>query len=234
MIIPVELLTSCRSNSYGYYNMSGIEIKDIAILIIMSLHLNKKITDTKMFAMFKQYREGTLIRKVNTYHCKINDKWYNDTSTFEAIMDCYNDLCIKGDLSLETCLSYFNKLFNMNRNYCIDHFYFSYVKPIINNMNNRDGLKILNRVGIRDLDFITFEKFKSSYGAMDGYCCEDCDGCPSQYARSRYTQHIGRDYMEKYKDLAKGQLNAHKNSSGLKNPHNRLAGGTKPELIKLW
>jgi hypothetical protein len=222
MIIPKELLTYCKDNNYGYVNMSSVNNEDIAILAIIELHRNKKISYKKMMAMFKQYRSKTLIRKINTYHCKINNKWYSDGGTFTAIMDSYNELCIKEDFSIETCLKYFNLLFNMNKNYCIDHLYFAYFKQIIQGMNNYQGHQLLNLCNIDNINVMSYDDFKQTWQATSGYCCEDCDGPICQYMSNRYENHLGYNYQDNFKNLVKNKLNSMKTTSGLKNPQNRL------------
>jgi hypothetical protein len=224
MKIPKELLSNCENNSgYGYTNYSSVQDEDIAILALINLHMNNKINDTRLKALFSQYRNNTLIRKINTYHCKINNKWYNDCITFECIMDSWKELCDnKGDFDIETCLKYFNLLLNKNRNYCIDHFYFNYIQPIIRGYENWRGFELLNSLNLYDNTFMSYEKFEDTWQATSGYCCSDCDGCLSQYKQNRYQAYIGYDLRDKSERKAKEILNSMKTESALKNKENRL------------
>lgn len=191
MNIPHQIITLCEKSSYhygGYYNQTFISSSDIAIIAIISLHIKGKINDSRLNALFAQYRNGTLIRKVNTYHCRINDEWYSDDSTFTAFLDSYNQYCKPlFDLSDETVLKYFSKLLNKKRNYCIDHLYFTYVQPLLSQIDSSEIVqKVFAGMNIPNCEFITYEKANRNSDLESGYCCSDCSGCLGEYKRSRY------------------------------------------------
>lgn len=212
MIIPKEIINET------YYLISR---EDTAVLILINLHVNGLINDERLNSLFKQYRDKTLIRQINTYHCKINNQWYSCTNTFEVYQDCY-ELCKKIDFDLELCLKYFNLLLNTNRNYCIDHLYFIYVEPLIRAASSDDRYDLLDKLNIFNDEIMSYEKFSETWQATSGYCCSDCDGCLGEYKRSRYRNYIGYNIKEKYETKAKRILNSMKTKSALKNMNNPL------------
>lgn len=221
MNISNKLLTLIENWNSGYCNYSDIDNNDLAILAIFHLHQQKKINDERLNAYCKQYNNNTICRKVKTYHCKINDKWYNDSSTFTAIMDSYNELCIKQDLNLETMLTYLNRLLNKPRNYCIDHLYFSYVRPIITRLESTYGIELFNSLNVKTT-FKTYEEMDNNGNLSSGYCCKDCDGCLGEYKRNRYNSYLGYNYIEKLEKEIKSYLNNNKTISAFKNFNNKL------------
>lgn len=172
--------------------------KEKNILILISLlHINKLINNNSIKSLFKNLREGKLLRNVGTYHSNINDKWYNDESIFEIYEDILDSMKnpkgkerlrierinklrringlpkieFKESLNFEETLKYLNLYLNKNRNYCIDYLFHEYIKPAINSYStyNKDIKKMFN------YDFSIFEKSDHSYDIND-YCCEYCCG----------------------------------------------------------
>jgi hypothetical protein len=202
------------SNEFnGYYSPKyNIDEDNIALLCIINLHLDEKINDAKLLALFKQYNNKTLIRKVNTFHCKINNKWYYDENTLNIYIECYNELCTQRDLDIETCLKYFNLLLNKNKNYCIDFLYFNFFESLINNIidyvNGYDSvINILTETLSICENKMTYNQFKDTSMATFGYCCSDCSGCLSDYMFSQYRSYMGFDYKEKIEKEVKKYLN---------------------------
>jgi hypothetical protein len=157
--------------------------------------------------MFKSLREGKLLRYLNTYHCKINDKWYGNESMTEVL----TDVCEKANmqirnLSLDEILAYTNLYLNKNKNFCIDHIYTTIIKPFIDRAKYDEyrtmelglfGTKLLNEP-------IAYRDFKPH-----GYCCSDCDGDYSDYKSSQYRQEVGitvsKAYEMHFKELLRNQ-----------------------------
>jgi hypothetical protein len=213
MKLSHKLIPSSKNfNGYWYSSEYNIEDENIALLCIINLHLDKKINDTKLLALFKQYNNKNLIRKVNTFHCKINNKWYNDENTLNIYIECYNEFCLKRDLDIETCLKYFNLLLNKNKNYCIDFLYFNFCEPLINNIIHYDRFNdsviniLTETLSIRE-NKMSFESFKDTSMATSGYCCSDCDGCLSEYKFLQYRSYLGFDFKEKIEKDIKEELN---------------------------
>lgn len=68
---------------FGY-----IELEGSMLLILSLLHIEGKITDQKLKGQFAALRNGTLQAPKRTYHCDINDQWYNS----EPVSDIWSDL----------------------------------------------------------------------------------------------------------------------------------------------
>lgn len=132
--------------------------KNIFILISL-LHINGMINDDSIKALFKLLRENKLVRRVNTYRSNINKKWYNDETTFEIYTDVFESKItpktaheklvlerinklrklsglapkvVKTHLNFDDIMKYLNLYLNKNKNFCIDHLFFEYIKPAIN------------------------------------------------------------------------------------------------------
>lgn len=103
-------------------------------LITVFLHINNIINREKMIAIFKGLREKTFIRKIKTYHSNINDKWYEDTDTFDIMLSVFNNYknSLKYDaIIVEEFLKYINLYLNKKRNYCINFIYCEIVYVLI-------------------------------------------------------------------------------------------------------
>ena len=209
-----------KTDYSGYYNQSYIHEADIAILAIFHLHYDKHINDKSFNAYCAQYRNSTLIRKVNTYHNRITDEWYNDTSSFEPIMDSYFKKCKGVDLSLDVILGYLNKLLNRNKNYCIDHLYFNYFGQIISELQSPNDI-VFSEFN-KSLSFPSYEQLDNNGLLSSGYCCRDCDGCLGEYKRSAYLSYIGYHWKEKIETHIKKELNSKKTKDALLNKNNKL------------
>lgn len=211
------------SNSYSkeIMNNSNIDYRNVAILAIFHMHNQEIINDQKLKSYCKSYHRGTLIRKINTFHCKIIDRWYNDESTFQIIMTAFFEKCQLEDMSIEKLLFYINKLMNKNKNFCVDHLYFSFIDPIISNLNNELNIQLLPLMGI-ETNFISYDTADRNGNLSSGYCCKDCDGCLSEYKRSRYNNLLGWNWKSKLKDEVKLIFNSFKTKSAMRNMNNKL------------
>ena len=221
MKIPSKIITDCRDTGYGYSNYTDISNEDVAILAIFHLHDQKIINEDRFKSYCKQYNNRTLIRKINTYHCKIIDKWYSNDSTFTAILDSYNEKCSAVDFSVEKMLYYLNRLFNKNKNFCIDHLYFNYINPVLWRFSEYDGNELFKSFEF-STSYKTYEEMDRGGYLSTGYCCTDCDGCLGQYKRNRYKYLLGYDYQSKLMKEIKTKLNEYKTKSGKRNPKNKL------------
>ena len=138
--------------------------------------------------MIKSLRKDTLIRKINTYHCTINDKWYNGEGTFGIFCEAYEDVCKRTDLSIEEFLPYLQLYTNKNRNYCLNFIFYEYIEPLLNNIKGYYEPRILRSFNLKHLEdtVLTYEEADRKYQLGSGYCCEDCDGDYTQYKKNRY------------------------------------------------
>ena len=220
MKISEKLIPYVSDNYWGFTN-NALSHETTILLVIISLHIQKLINDDKLKAMLKSLKAGTLLRKVNTYNCKINGKWYNDELMYLILLDVYNELCKREDISLDDLLKYLNLYLNRNKNFCIDWIYFDIIEPLIQVNDSRS----LETFGVEGLDIgLSFEEADRLYGLGEGYCCEDCDGCYKEYKKSRYRQYYKKDNKEKTEKLFKEYLFNQKTPSALKNPFEKLRG----------
>jgi len=202
-----ELKIDYKNLDYYYKQENNL------FIIVSLLHTNKLINDASLNAQFKRLKEGKLNRRVNTYYSKANDRWYNDESIFDVYVDVLETMlkprtpkaklklerinklrkinglqpiAIKTSLNFDELLKYLNKYLNAGRNYCIDHLYYEFIKPVIENYRNRyyyDSKKLDN---LFDYNFESLERQYRQYEEdNDYYCCEYCCGEYDDWLESR-------------------------------------------------
>lgn len=189
----------------------------VTFLIIINLHYHEKINMDRKVALLSSLKKGTLLRKVNTYHCKINDKWYNDEKMYDILNHVYDSMCPKTEMPLDVFLKYANGYLNMNKNYCIDWLYFEMIQPMIDK-NEFEGLhwalRSFNVDGIDDA-----LKLSNDANSRD-YHCDYCGCGGHEYDHIRdYKNSNQKKRVERiFKDYLFGQ----KTSSALRNPNEKL------------
>ena len=199
-----------------------LEDRNTILLIIIHLHIEKKINDAKLKALFKNYRNGALTRHINTYYSKVNDRWYNDEPMRNIYLDIY-EFMPKKDLSLEQVLPYLNLLLNRNKNYCIDFIYKQYVEPVTRNIDlfNNNTIELFNSFQLNS-GLVSLTPYHQVVGLGSGYCCEDHDGDYEDYKRRNYEYSMGREFKDKLIEKAKSFLQSKKTWGSYKNPNNIL------------
>jgi hypothetical protein len=203
-----------------YY--SKIDHKLTLFLIITHLHLQNKINDAKMKSMFKSLKAGTLIRKINTYHCKINNRWYNDESMFNVLCHVYEDICIRKDLDIEVVLKYLNKFLNANRNYCINYIYLEFILPLFGNLEDTNNVKLLKTFELKsfNVNYVSYEEADMRGDLSFGYCCSDCSGCLGEYKRNQYQYRYNKpSNIKQMKQYFINELNSLKTKNYKKSPY---------------
>ncbi len=213
MIIPHEIIPKDGSTDYWssyYYTNSDISNEMICLVIIVNLHLQGKINDHKRNSMIRSLRNGTLLRKVNTHHCTINNKWYNDEGIFSVLCDAYRDVCKRQDLTVREFLPYIKLYTSKNWNYSLNFIFYEFISPLLDNLNIDRNVKMLRKFNIKDLEtkVLTYEEADRKGGLGRGYCCEDCDGCYTQYKRSRYEYNYDKYNKKEVADLFINYLNS--------------------------
>ncbi len=194
MVFPEKLI-------YSY----NIEREHRAFLIICFMEKKGMINKERRKSMFHSLREDRLLRFINTYHCKINDKWYNSESMIDILMDVIGKSSEKSaNLSLDEVLAYANLFLNKNRNYCIDWLYESIIKPCVQSARYeyKGAENILAEFGLKIHEkYIPYRDFEPH-----GYCCEDCDVEYGEYKASQYRAEIGCTIAEAYDVVIKEHL----------------------------
>ena len=183
------------------------ERKNEMFVLLSLLHINGFINDSSLHANFKNLREGKIIRRINTYHSKINNKWYNDDSVTDIYESILNDMInlknpkarlnferanklrllnglapkkFKTELTFEESLKYLNLYLNKNRNYCIDHLFHEFIKP---NILKFEYNKTINSMFDYNFDYIEDRERKVNDWE---YCCEYCCGPYNEWYSRRY------------------------------------------------
>lgn len=191
---------------------SVIDKEALALLAIANLHMQTKISDSKLKGMLKRLRDGKFLRYVNTHHSNINDKWYNDDSMLTILIKIHDEVCSPAILSLDDYLKYVNLLKNANKNYCIDYVFKMIIEPLVNNIRSYSSLNQLKSFDI-PFEYMTYEEADRRYGLSDGYCCDDCDGSYSEYKMNKYEYYYrNRDVIIPFKEYLRSQ------KTHLKNP----------------
>ena len=172
-----------------------LEHEDTVFLISVFMFHNGVINRAKFLAILKQLREKTFLRKVKTYHSKINDRWYDHEGTYTTMKDVWDDSkvfnkIVKKSISMDEFLGYVNLLLNTPKNYCIDYTYEHFIMPHIvaygNNSYGNRCLQILqNMTGVFTGSVVSYDRFEPS-----GYCCEDHDGDYRSYKSNQYESNI--------------------------------------------
>lgn len=196
-------------------------------LVLSLLHINGFINNDSINALFKSLRAGKLSRRVGTFYFKGTDQWYNDEDILEVYSDIFDNMShpknkkeilrlerinklrkingsepkiLKTHLSFEEVLKYLNLYLNRNRNYCIDHLFYEFIKPCV--VGYEYEKMRLNEMF--DYNFEHLENSHTNYSSYDDdYCCEYCCGDYSDWSRNRSEQRDIIMYKEVRKDISK-------------------------------
>jgi hypothetical protein len=181
------------------------------VMYLIFFYHNGMINNESFLGQLKSLRKGTLLKRKNTYHSKINDEWYSDTSILEIFRDIWEDYRSKGKTPRNNSID-FNKFIQYfgfflpgkNKNYVIDYIYFNMLSNIPN-LYKHYYERYNNYLKEFDIPNFNSKSIHDNFGLGDGYCCEDCDGDYEQYKQIRYESYIVNDnvkLLEKYfKDI---------------------------------
>jgi len=210
VVIPMKLI-----NRY-----SGLEREQILFTLIVQLHINGKINEQSLSALFNNLKQGKLDRRVNTYHCTYNDKWYNDESMLEILIDVISELNVL-DIPMQKMIYYVNRYLNKPRNYCIDYIIGNFILPFINqsaNSQHYGGYECtLSKLRLFNLtlpDICGYDNYEPS-----GYCCEDCDGDYEDYKNWRYKYYVLDQAITDIKSVFKTYFDNLRDESYYRNPN---------------
>lgn len=175
----------------------GYNDEETTFLLITSLHFNGIINDMALKNLLKNLRNKTLIRRINTYHFRHTNTWYNDEDFLFILYNEYTKIKNKKILTYKELIFYIKILipdFEW-RYYFLDKI----IKPLLKTYLTHH-LKYLET----DLpEQISFSEADAKYDLGSGYCCEDCDGRYSEYKSDRYEYYRipMREYEEHFKKL---------------------------------
>lgn len=108
----------------------GIEMQ--ILLVLTSAYVNKTITLEKLKGQLSSLRKGTLQKFKQTYHCGINNRWYNDESASEV----FKDIGCNNEISYDDLIEVLQLYTGKNYNYCINMIIDSIIRPLLNYFSN--------------------------------------------------------------------------------------------------
>lgn len=209
IVIPVELI-----NKY-----SGLEREHVLFTLIVQLHINGKINEQSLSALFNNLKQGKLDRRVKTYHCTYNDRWYYDESMLDILINVVSELYPQ-DIPMEKMIYYVNRYLNKPRNYCIDHIIGNFILPIIKQYQNAIHYggydHTLSKLRLFNLDLPCVQSY--DIYEPSGYCCSDCDGDYEDYKSWRYKYYVIDQAITDIKLAFKTYFDDLRDESYLKNP----------------
>ena len=210
VVIPMRLI--------DLYN--GLEREQLLFTLIVQLHINGKINEQSLSALFNNLKQGKLDRRVNTYHCTYNDKWYNDEPMLYILLDVVSELKAE-DIPMQRMIYYVNRYLNKPRNYCIDYIIGNFILPIIKQYENAchyGGYDYtLSKLRLFNLTLPDVESY-DSYKPC-GYCCEDCDGDYDDYKNSTYKNYVLYHSVKDIKQAFKTYFDNLRAESYYRNPN---------------
>jgi len=174
-----------------------------ALLIIIHLFEHNLINYKSFNAYIKKYKDGTISKSKNTYHCKVNDKWYNFESMSNIYLELYSYRNLpKNNIPIEKFIEYIMLVLNKKRNYCIDYIFFEFYKPIIDSINSRNKYNLEIKVSILN-SFRLKNELIISEPSYSGWCCDDCSGDFDIYVENQYENR----FIECFKQYIKYSIN---------------------------
>lgn len=214
--LTTNISTSGRWSPSGWFsNCSGLENKDVSMLMLCILYHNQKIS-RKSFTVRMQ-SEQSLDRRLKTYKSTILDEWFQDTRITDVLVQ-EAETCNNRDLTFEEYFTYMNIGLSRNRNWIVNWLAFSVFKTMLYS-NAEHAYRFIQASKLIDIAPISFDEADRMYDLSSGYCCEDHDGDYYQYKIDRYHYH----YRLNEKDILKQLFEAFKKlKSHLKNPDDKL------------
>lgn len=193
--------------------------ESVLFMLIVQLHVNKRINDQSLSALFNNLKQGKLDRWVNTYHCTYNDKWYGDESMLDILIDVVSELNPQ-DIPIQQMIYYVNRYLNKPRNYCIDYIISNFILPLINRLHWCDYDSLYGEVNLLkdfNLSYLPNVQSYDNY-SPSGYCCEDCDGNYNQYKYSQYKHYVLDQAIKDIKKVFKTYFDNLRDESFYRNP----------------
>lgn len=169
------------------------------LLITVFLRHENIINHEKMMAMFRGIKDGSLDKTRNTYHCKINNKWYSQEPMLSILKEAFYYHFPNGcSMEFKYFIPYLITYLNKPRNYAIDFFMSNVVESALRSYAVRynSDYAAVESFGIGHvLTYYDYDRYEPS-----GYCCEDCDGDYERYKESEFRNYY---FEQNLKDLKK-------------------------------
>lgn len=214
VVIPMTLLNNKWLLVKPVWNNAN---ESTLLMLIVQLHLNNRINEQSLSALLNNLKQGKLDRRVNTYHCKYNDKWYSDESMQDILIDVISELNVQ-DIPIQKMIYYVNRYLNKPRNYCIDYIIGNYILPLIKRIDYHH-IDIASNL-LKDFNLSYYPNVRS-YDNYEpwGYCCEDCDGKYSDYKFSQYKSYVLDQAVKDIKQAFKTYFDYLRDESYYRNPN---------------
>lgn len=176
-----------------------LEDEIVILLILSGLYERNIITLDKLKGQLKSLKEGKLQQYKKTYHCTINDKWYNNEPAIEIFKELYTNYKIE-HISIIKLIEVIQLYLNKNYNYCIDFIVSNIFPRILNSFSNSQGeVSFSNFIDIQIEDFPSIK--------IKGYKSE-CYECRNEHFISNHRETISQidDIIEFFHQYKKGNL----------------------------
>ena len=176
-----------------------LEDEVVILLILSGLYERNIITLDKLKGQLKSLKEGKLQQYKRTYHCTINDKWYNDEPAREIFKELYTNYKLE-HISIIKLIEVIQLYLNKNYNYCIDFIISNIFPRVLNSFSNSQGeVSFDNFIDVQIVDFPSIK--------IKGYKSK-CYECGNEHFISNHRETISQidDIIEFFHQYKKGNL----------------------------
>jgi len=126
-----------------------IEEETVALIVLTGLYENGEISYDKLKGQIQSLRKGALTKYKRTYHCTINDKWYND----ESFMTVFEDLFKYKSISYIKFIEVIQLFNGKNYNYAINYIVKNVFEPLLKHFSNSGYDYLLSLINTNIYDF---------------------------------------------------------------------------------
>ena len=120
-------------NIENWFYKYNIPTKYKILLVLAVLHNESKISDKKLKGQIQSLRKGELEKYKKTYHCSINNRWYNQVPALEVFEDCLK--LTSRNIPFDKILYYIQLFENKGYNYSLNIFGREYIYNLYNEWN---------------------------------------------------------------------------------------------------
>lgn len=162
-------------NTHKWIQNYNLDTKEIILLILATLHFNKRISDAKYKGQMASLRTGELLRRKKTHHSSINDRWYDHETPKEVYTDIYH-FFPKESIPFENLINAISLLTGKNYNFCINYFLDYYITPLFNAWNPE----------YHEIDFAVYADITDIYlpGSKSTHDCYNCGTSHTKYDKN--------------------------------------------------
>jgi hypothetical protein len=185
---PTDKIINIKWDTYYY----SVPHEFLVLIVLTSLYENNVITLDKLKGQVRSLRDKQLLKYRNTYHCDINDRWYNDVGMMEVFEDLFN---IK-QVSFLKLIEVLQLYTNTNYNYCINLIIGKIINPLLDRFTystHYDYFGQLFTTTLYDFPNILHKGYKSE--------CYECGASRFTNDEKKTKEQISQiiDYLHYYK-----------------------------------